>query len=127
MGRVESREEAFKLVFEYVMNNERNEEFLAEVLENKKIEESYITKLYESVTTNYNEIIKELEEKAYGYTVSRMFKVDLALIVLALAEIKYMEDIPTAVSINEVLNLAKKYSTEKSASFINGVLSKLVK
>ena len=127
MGRIESREEAFKLVFEYIMNNEKNEELLMEVLENKKIDSDYVNKLYESVVQNYTQLIEEIEGAATGYSTARMFKVDLALIVMALCEIKYMEDIPTAVSINEVLNIAKKYSTEKSASFINGVLSKFVK
>ena len=52
--------------------------------------------------------------------------VDLAILRLALTEIHYMENIPVSVSINEAVNMAKKFSTEKSASFINGVLGKIV-
>lgn len=127
MGRVESREEVFKLVFEYIINQEKNETLLEEILENKKIEAPFVTKVYFSVIEHYQELVKEINDASEGYSVNRMFKVDLALIIMALAEIKYMEDIPAAVSINEVLNLAKKYSTEKSSSFINGVLSRFVK
>ena len=56
----------------------------------------------------------------------RMPAVDLAILRLALTEIHYMENIPVSVSINEAVNMAKKFSTEKSASFINGVLGKIV-
>ena len=52
--------------------------------------------------------------------------VDLAILRLALTEIHYMENIPVSVSINEAVNMAKKFSTEKSASFINGILGKIV-
>ena len=56
-----------------------------------------------------------------------MYKVDLAILVVAVYEIKNEKEIPVAVSINEALNLAKKYSTEKSAGFINGVLANFAK
>ena len=55
-----------------------------------------------------------------------MSKVDLAIMRLALGEIKYGEDVPQAVAINEAINLAKKYSTEQSSKFIHGVLGAIV-
>jgi len=127
MGRVETREEAFKLTFEYIMNQEKNEYLLEEILENKKIDKEYLTRFYDLVLNKTDILIEEINKASHEYSSARMFKVDLALIVMALIEIKYMEDIPPAVSINEALNLAKKYSTEKSASFINGILSSFVK
>ena len=56
-----------------------------------------------------------------------MPKVDLAIMRLALGEVKYSDDVPTAVAINEAINLAKKYSANQSARFINGVLGSAVK
>ena len=61
-----------------------------------------------------------------GYSLDRVYKVDLALIYLAVSEIKYL-DTPHQIVINEVVNLAKQFSTEKSSRFINGVLSAIVK
>lgn len=123
MGRKEAREQAFKLVFEYSMNNEKNETLLNEILLENEKESAYITNIYEGVIDHYDALKDMIKEASKEYSVDRIFKVDFALIMLALYEIKYMEDIPVAVSINEVLNLAKKYSTDKSTGFINGVLS----
>lgn len=123
MGRVEAREDLFKLVFEYVMNKEKNETLLNEFVLNNTKEENYIIKAYDGIIDKYDELEGMIKSASKSYSIDRIFKVDLALLVLALYEIKYEEDIPVAVSINEVLNLAKKYSTDKSASFINGVLS----
>ena len=62
---------------------------------------------------------------AKGWKTSRMGKVDLTIIRLAVYELKYEEDIPTGVAINEAVELAKKYGTDTSSSFVNGVLAKL--
>lgn len=123
MGRVEAREDVFKLVFEYVMNKEKNEMLLNEFISNNEKEEGYIKSTYEGIIDKYDELLGMINLASKSYSAERIFKVDLALLVLALYEIKFVEDIPVAVSINEVLNLSKKYSTEKSFSFINGVLS----
>ena len=73
--------------------------------------------------------LKEIDESinaaARGWKTSRMGKVDLTLIRLAVYEIKYEEDIPVGVAINEAVELAKKYGSDDSPSFINGVLAKI--
>lgn len=63
---------------------------------------------------------------AEGWKTGRMGKVDLTLIRLAVYEMKYDEDVPVGVAINEAVELAKKYGTDESPAFINGVLAKLV-
>ncbi len=126
MSRVVSREEVFKLIFEYCMNGEANEFTLQEVIEKKGVEKDYIEKVYYGVIEHFEELKLELEKFSKSFTLDRMFKVDLALLLVALYEIKYMPEIPNAVSINEVLNLAKVYSTDKSSGFINGVLANFV-
>lgn len=126
MSRVVSREEVFKLIFEYCMNGEANEFTLQEVIEKKGVEKDYIEKVYYGVIEHFEELKLKLEKFSKSFTLDRMFKVDLALLLVALYEIKYMPEIPNAVSINEVLNLAKVYSTDKSSGFINGVLANFV-
>ena len=65
-----------------------------------------------------------IDEKSTGWKTNRMAKVDLAIIRLAVYEIKFEDDIPTKVSINEAVELAKKYGADESGAFVNGVLAK---
>lgn len=123
MSRAVSREETFKLIFEYCMNGEVNELTLEEVLNIPQVEEDYVKKVYYGVIEHIDELKQEISNVTKTFSLDRIFKVDLALLLLSLYEIKYMPEIPHAVSINEVLNLAKVYSTEKSSSYINGVLA----
>lgn len=81
-----------------------------------------ITKVAEEIDT-INAVIDRCSQ---GWPVSRMAKVDLAIIRVAIGEMRYIEDIPTAVSINEAVNLAKKFGAEQSARFVNAVLGKAV-
>ena len=66
-----------------------------------------------------------INEAAKGWKTTRMGKVDLTLIRLAVYEIKFEEEVPTGVAINEAVELAKNYGTDDSASFVNGILAKL--
>lgn len=122
MGRLETREELFKLIFEYTLVLEKNE-MLEETLEEAKLDKEYILSTYNGIVEHYDELKQEIAKYTKGYSIERVFKIDLALLLVAVYEIKYIKEIPAAVSINEALNLAKKYSTPKSASFINGVLA----
>ena len=70
------------------------------------------------------ELDAKINEKATGWKTSRMSKMDLTIIRLAVYEILFEDEIPVKVSINEAVELAKKYGTESSASFVNGVLAK---
>lgn len=126
MSRVESREEVFKLIFEYCMNKEVNELTLEQIMENSSVEEEYVKKVYYGIVEHFEELQNEILGASKGFALDRIYKVDLALLMLSLYEIKYMPEIPNAVSINEVLNLAKKYSTENSSKYINGVLANFV-
>ena len=126
MGRVETREMLFKLVFEYALIKEKNETIMDDVLEQDKLDKDYLVKAYDTIVNEFDALTEEIAQNTKGYNKDRIFKIDLALLVVALYEIKNVDSIPVAVSINEALNLAKKYSTEKSAGFINGVLANIV-
>ncbi len=78
------------------------------------------------VADRAEEIDRELDAVSERWRVSRMGKVDLAILRLAVFEMKYDENIPASVAINEAVELAKKYGGDHSYGFINGVLAKLV-
>ena len=73
------------------------------------------------------EINEIISSNLKGYTIERLYKIDLAILVLAVIELKFIKENPKEVIINEAVELAKKFSTEKSPRFINGVLADIVK
>lgn len=86
---------------------------------------TYILDKYKNIVDKLEEIDAAIGEASKGWKVSRMAKVDLALIRLAVFEMKYEEDVPVKVAINEAVELAKQYGTDDSPAFVNGVLAKL--
>ena len=128
MGRRDAREIAFKLVFAYTFDKMKNQDALEEYLSESDADDSaYVKEVYEGVSSHYNELETDISLCADKFEVSRIFKVDLAILLLAVYEIKYMEQIPYKVSVDEAINLASKYSTEKSGKYINGILAKFAR
>ena len=127
--RREARELAFKLIFENEFNNVDVElSFMSEVEDDSMLEEdkNFALTLFNLTTENKEEIENLISQKIVGYEFNRLYKVDVALLKLAVAEIKFYKETPTPVVVNEVLELSKKYSTDNSAKFLNGVLGALV-
>ena len=129
MTRREIREQIFQILFgvEFHTVEELNEQMeLALDRENMKTEDySYITEKLIDICQKTQQIDAAINATAKGWKTSRMPKVDLAILRLAVYEIQYEENIPTGVAINEAVELAKAYGTDGSSTFINGVLSKL--
>ena len=88
---------------------------------------SRCTELFNSIIENLDDIDEEINTYSTKWKTSRMPKVDLAIMRQAVGEMRFCEDIPHAVVINEAINLAKKYSTDHSAKFIHGVLGAISK
>ena len=131
MSRRKIREQIFKMLFrvEFYSEKEYEEQMNLFIEENEPIEkpdERYIEDKFNKIIAVLEEIDKIINESSKGWKTTRMGKVDLTLIRLAVYEIKYEEDIPTGVAINEAVELAKKYGTDDSPAFINGVLDKAV-
>lgn len=129
MSRRELREQIFKMLFriEFHESEEMEEQiglFFEEEKKANEEEDAYIRNKYGKIVEHLEEIDGEINEKAKGWKTSRMAKVDLALMRLAVYEILMDEEIPAGVAINEAVELAKKYGTDDSPSFINGVLAK---
>jgi len=125
-SRSEARQEAFKLIFQTQANSEDVNFLIEQMLENKpesKQNIDYIRTALNGVLEKEEELKKDISENlSGGWKIERISRVSLAILKLALYEIKYMEDIPVKVSINEAVELDKKFDEPDNSSFINGVL-----
>ena len=128
MKRHESREQAFLLIFESNFKNETIEQIIenAQISRSIKIS-SFARKVFNGVCENKESIDKFIEDNTIGCKKNRISKVALSVMRLAVYEMLYEDDIPKSVSINEAVELTKKYSTKDEASFINGVLGAAAK
>ena len=131
MTRRELRENVFKMLFrvEFYEEGEMPEQLgmIDEEMENIKEDDiAYINNKCNDIIAKIPEIDEAINASTTGWKTTRMGKVDLSIIRLAVYEIKYEEDVPAKVAINEAVELAKLYGTDNSASFVNGVLAKFV-
>lgn len=139
--RIQTRECAMQLIYEMEVHNNFDNSLVSIFLsridilrdyesdespksEASHIELGYFKEIIDKVITNKQEIDNLLEVSAENWKIERIAKVDLAILRLSIGEIMYT-DIPVSVSINEAVELAKKFGTDDSAKFINGVLGKV--
>lgn len=123
MKRTEMRELAFKTIYSKFFNPDETD-FLDE--ENADAEGlQFVNDVLTNLAEHYQEINDKISSKLKGYTIQRLFKVDLSILILAVIELDYIKQNPKQVVINECVELAKKYSTDKSPKFINGILADL--
>ncbi|MBQ1260973.1 MAG: transcription antitermination factor NusB [Clostridia bacterium] len=129
MNRVLARENAFLLIFEGISKaDEVAEEIFTKAVEYRELEcDNYVKNVFFGANENKKIITEELDKHTVGWNKNRISKVSYAILTLAAYEIMFMPDIPGKVSINEAVNLAKKYDDDKAYSFVNGVLNSLVK
>lgn len=133
MGRHEQREQVFMLLFQVEFHDdaemprqirlylEGNEAINSQVVSDK------IEERCEAVRSKIDEIDKLINENTEGWNTSRMGKVELTVLRLAVYEMRYDKDIPDKVAIDEAVEIAKKYGQENSGSFVNAVLGKIIK
>ncbi len=131
MNRSKTRELAFKLLYQIEIQKEINNEELEIFFENNEIESQDAKEYIKDVVNGINSHSKEINELISknlkkDWEIDRISKINLALLKLAIYEIKYKE-LPYKVVINEVVELAKKYGEETSKVFINGILASVVK
>ncbi len=131
MNRRKIREQIFLLLFsvEFFPKEERMAQMtfaLSELKEMQEEDASYIETKLRNICSRIEEIDDAINARTENWKTSRMAKTDLSILRLAVYEMKYEEEIPVPVAINEAVELAKVYGDEKSPSFVNGVLAKLV-
>lgn len=130
MGRKQAREGAMKLLFQMDKTNNYSDESFDIFLENFPYDESeteYIQKTVKDLIAKKDEIDELIIEQLEGWSLNRLASVDLAVLRIAIYEILYRDDIPMEVSINEAIETTKKYSSEDSYKFVNGVLGGFVR
>ncbi len=129
MRRV-ARESVFKLVFEYSFLGAANEDTLELMAIGSDLDDDdkqYITNVYAGVMCQEQQLKDIISQNLEGYTIERVYRPDYAVLLLATYELVNMKEIPVAVVINEAVTLSKKYGTDKSGKFVNGVLAKIAK
>lgn len=131
MSRILAREYLFKIGFEYQFRKQKDDELLNEFLQDENLtddDKAFLQSGYDGVIANQNQIDEIIKKYLKGYTFERVYKVDLAILKIAIYEMKFSnQTTPNSVVINEAVELAKKYSTENSYKFINGLLASVSK
>lgn len=130
MTRKEARELIMQLLYQMELLDDYSDETKADYIKKnfaKSNHRDYAEKITNIILLNRDTIDEKINASSSKWKTSRMSKVDLSILRLAAGEAIYMDDIPDAVAINEAVSMAKKFSSEESGSFINGVLGNIVK
>lgn len=96
------------------------------ILSDRNEVKRYVEQIFKVYKEHNEEIDEIIKNNAIGWDINRLFKIDKDILRIAIAELVYIKDAPVKVIIDEALELAKKYSTDESPSFINGILAKVV-
>lgn len=127
MTRREIREQAFVLLFEKMFNSDSSLKELADYAEESGLftVDPFAMEIAVCALDNLASVDERLTALSHKWSLSRLSRVTLTVLRLAASEILYFDDIPVSVSINEAVELAKKYATVEDASFVNGILGSL--
>lgn len=132
MSRKSSREKAMELSFGVELSKDSPEEAIETFVDNyegdiKNLDLGYIKEVLYGVDSKKEELDSIIKSNLQNWKIERIAKINLTILRLAVLEMKYIEDVPAKVALNEALELTKKYSDEKSVSFVNAVLDKVLK
>lgn len=129
MRRSKVREHIFKMLFSIGFDaadaDEQIELYLEQLEEASEEERGYMRKKVKDIAAHEEEIDAMINEHTTGWKTGRMNKVDLSILRLAVYEMKWDDEVPVKVAINEAVELAKNFSGDEGPSFVNGVLGKL--
>lgn len=125
--RSEAREAALKILFAEQFGSDDLEGLKNALTKNLKTEDaSFAENILSAVREHKNELLKEIDDHIFNFKENRLYNEDKCILLIAMAEIKYFDEIPPVVSVDEAVNLATKYSTEHSPDFINGLLAGVI-
>ena len=130
MSRRQSRKSAMQLIYEMNMNGDYDKNRIEEFFKYQNINKNDIV-CFKEIVLNFiehiDDIVNIIENNTKQWNLDRINKLDLSILQVGVCEILYVESTPDSVAINEAVELAKEYSTEKSYSFINGILGSVLK
>ncbi len=133
MNRKKSREAAMKILFQNSINDTSLEEVLEdgelyfEDIDSKDLDIEFVKKIVIGVNSNIAKINDIIEGNSENWRLGRISKINLAILRISVYELLFDEEVPAKVSINEAIEMCKKYSDEKSVSFVNAILDKVYK
>ena len=125
-----AREAALNIIFAQQFNTDCLDALKKKIFKQFKLEKEddllFANEIISTVEGHRTDLIACIEEACHHYKENRINPMDKSILLIAMAEINYFHDIPPVVSVSEATGLARKYSTEKSADFVNGVLSGVI-
>lgn len=133
MNRREAREKCIKVLYQIDLSANSTEESIRSILEcdgdtnESNVETRFLRDLADGVLENLETVDSEIRDATLKWNPDRLGKVELAILRLGVYEILCRPDIPEAATVNEAVELAKKYGSEESARFVNGVLAGVIK
>ena len=128
MTRKEAREQAFVLIFEKQFRDDSANEILEYAKEIRGIDvDEYTQRVFVGVTEKMQEIDSVISSNLKNWKLERISKVALAVLRLAIYEMSFVDEVPVSVSINEAVELCKKFAVKEDASFVNGILGTIAK
>ncbi len=128
MTRHDAREQAFIIIFEKSLNGLSVDEIIENAKDAREFRENgFILSTVNGVFENIGEIDKIIENHLTGWKIERISKVCLAVLRLSVYEIMFSEDVPASVSINEAVELCKKFATAEESSYVNGILGNVAR
>jgi len=130
MSRRLTRELAFKIIFQIDMGRNPWKEVLTRAISESTLSEksgAFLEQLVKGTIQYLKEIDAELMKYAEGWKLERMASTDRNILRMALYEIRYLKDIPPGVTVNEAVELSKKYGDDDSGKFVNGILGNIIR
>lgn len=126
--RKTARENAFKLIFEGLINGSDNKiSYDALTSELSDEDKQFFDLLVDGVEANCPFLFELISRYSTGFSLERIYRIDLAILLIAVYEILFVDDVPEKVSANEAVELAKIYSTDNSPSYVNGLIATVIK
>lgn len=127
--RTKARETAFKILFA-AQFSDNVDSMKRAIIKQEGLNENdvaYCNGILSTVNENKDRLVQIIDEHSRLFPESGLFPADRSILLIAIAEILFLDDIPPAVSVNEAANIASKYSSEKSATFVSGILSEIIR
>ena len=127
--RTLARETLFKIVYSSQFVGTFDEQLKKSLYKSAELDEddkTYCERLLSIISEHRDELAKTVDDYSIAFPEKRIFPADRSILLIALSEILYCDDIPDKVSLNEAANIASKYSSEKSATYVTGILSAVV-